>query len=179
MEAKKLLDAEIVKNRIIEDKMRQVAVKHDSGKLRYSLLPIYPLKVVCGVFMYGAKKYTDENWRKGFSWRRTYDALMRHITAWFDGEEFDEEGQPHLGCAVCNLFFLIEFSITHREMDDRPKIMEMGHGNTIERRSDTEEKRISEDRPFGLPTIRAQQCDSPSSSGEEDGRGSDTESKAI
>jgi hypothetical protein len=46
---------------------------------------------------------------------------MRHLSAWQQGEEIDEEsGLPHMAHAMCNLRMLVLFSETYREGDDRP-----------------------------------------------------------
>ena len=38
-------------------------IKHDSGKLRMSLLPIEPLTEVLTILEFGAVKYAPDNWR--------------------------------------------------------------------------------------------------------------------
>ena len=41
---------------------------------------------------------------------RYYDAAMRHLYAWFNGEPKDiETGESHLAHAICCLLFLLWF----------------------------------------------------------------------
>lgn len=84
--------------------------KDDKGKRRFSLLPAMAVRTVVDVLMFGAAKYGDENWRKVKDpHTRYYDALMRHVDAWRDGETLDtDSGLPHLAHAVCCLLFMIE-----------------------------------------------------------------------
>ena len=92
--------------------------KDDSSKLRYSLLPVGTVNQVVKVLEYGASsKYEIDNWQKVPSARtRYYDAAMRHIDAWWNGElldldKGDQKGShlPHLAHAICCLMFLMWF----------------------------------------------------------------------
>jgi hypothetical protein len=72
------------------------------------------------VLKFGADKYAEHNWRKGFAWSRPLAAAMRHLTAFNDGEDKDpESGLSHLAHAACCIMFLLEFEKTHKELDDR------------------------------------------------------------
>lgn len=84
-------------------------VKHDSGKPRFSLLPLKQIETVVAVLEYGAIKYAPGNWQKVENPRdRYFDAAMRHVFAWRNGEKLDPETQlPHLAHAVCCLLFLM------------------------------------------------------------------------
>jgi len=95
--------------------------KHDGGKVRYELLPTYPIRETAKVLTLGAKKYTDRNWEKGFKWSRAYGATHRHLAAWWDREDLDPEtGINHLAHVLCEVMFLLEFTRTHSKHDDRP-----------------------------------------------------------
>lgn len=92
--------------------------KDDSAKIRYSLLPVGTVNQVVQVLEYGAStKYEIDNWQKVPSARtRYYDAAMRHIDAWWNGElldldKGDQKGShlPHLAHAICCLMFLMWF----------------------------------------------------------------------
>ena len=52
--------------------------KHDSAKRRMDLLPVRPIWDIADVLTFGADKYDDRNWEKGFAWSRAYGAAMRH-----------------------------------------------------------------------------------------------------
>lgn len=86
-------------------------VKFDGGKPRWSLLPPGTLIEVVHVLTAGAKKYSDDDWMKvPDARRRYYDALHRHVEAWWGGEDLDPETErPHLAHAACCLLFLMWF----------------------------------------------------------------------
>jgi len=97
--------------------------KHDKAKNRTDLLPTRPLLDVADVLTFGAGKYGDRNWEAGIDWGRCYGAALRHLFAWQAGETLDpESGLNHLAHAACSLLFLLEYSRTHNELDDRPKV---------------------------------------------------------
>jgi len=85
--------------------------KHDSAKPRMSLLPKGVLSSVVSVLEFGAKKYQEENWKQVSNAKtRYYDAMQRHIGAWWEGEKNDPEtGEHHLAHAICCAMFLIWF----------------------------------------------------------------------
>lgn len=85
--------------------------KDDSAKIRYSLLPVGTVNQVVQVLEFGSKKYADNNWMKVPSAKtRYYDAALRHIDSWWQGEKTDSETEwPHLAHAICCLLFLMWF----------------------------------------------------------------------
>lgn len=85
--------------------------KYDNGKLQWHLLPIEPLRQIVRVLQHGAEKYEPNNWQKLENPReRYYNALLRHIFAWRDGEKYDtDSGLHHLAHAGANIIFLIWF----------------------------------------------------------------------
>lgn len=91
--------------------------KFDLGKWRFSLLPLTPILEVINVLEFGAKKYEVDNWKKVPEARERYfDASMRHIISWYQGERNDPEtGYNHLAHAVCCLLFLIWFDKQEKE----------------------------------------------------------------
>lgn len=94
-----------------------VSMKHDSGKLRYDLIPPRPLKSLARVLSYGAEKYAPNSWQNLDDFKnRYYAALMRHLEAWRLGENFDPESHLyHLEHAFCNLMFLVHRYAAHYE----------------------------------------------------------------
>lgn len=94
-------------------------VKNDSGKLEWSLMPFKQLEDVVRVLMFGAKKYSRDNWKKCDDVNRYKDALMRHVTAYIEGEKFDKgkggDNLPHLAHAICNCLFLLWFDQAETE----------------------------------------------------------------
>lgn len=92
---------------------------------RYGLIPIGPLATVARLYGFGANKYESHNWRKGYEWSKSYDALSRHLTQFWNGEDIDEEtGLPHMAAVVFHAFALLEFMERFPEFDDRYKPME-------------------------------------------------------
>lgn len=85
------------------------SAKADKGKLELSLVNPRLVKAVAEVRMYGTNKYGDsENWRK-VEPKRYVDALYRHLLAYIEGNEVDEEsGLSHLAHMACNLSFLLD-----------------------------------------------------------------------
>lgn len=84
-------------------------LKFDASKPRWSLLPAGTVAQVVEVLEFGARKYGDNNWQKVENARtRYYDAAMRHLEAWRNGEHKDpESGAAHLAHATCCLLFLM------------------------------------------------------------------------
>lgn len=101
-----------------------VGIKHDKAKLRLDLIPVSTFKGLGDVLTHGANKYGDRNWEKGLMYSRVYGALLRHVIAWWDGEEFDpESGVHHLDSVLANASFLKEYVSNPDKFgsfDDRP-----------------------------------------------------------
>lgn len=89
--------------------------KFDGGKLQYGLLPPLALKAIVEILTFGAEKYEPNNWiHVPDSKRRYFDAAMRHMWAWKEGEQNDpESGKNHLAHALCCLMFLYEHDIKY------------------------------------------------------------------
>ena len=97
-------------------------VKSDDNKSRYDLLPPEMLEETAQVLAFGAQKYSDNNWVKGASWSRYFSAMMRHMWAWWRGEDNDPEtGYSHLAHASCCLGFLMAYQRRGIGKDDRLK----------------------------------------------------------
>lgn len=88
-----------------------IGEKNDKQKPRPSLLPLGILYQVIAVLEFGAKKYAVDNWQHvPDARRRYYDAALRHIEAWWTGEQNDpESGQHHLAHAIACAMFLMWF----------------------------------------------------------------------
>lgn len=98
------------------------ALKYDSDKVQLELLPPELLTAVGEILTFGAKKYAPRNWEKGMKWSRVFGALMRHMWAWWGGENLDREtGKSHLWHAGCCIAFLIAYEQRKVGEDDRVK----------------------------------------------------------
>jgi hypothetical protein len=96
--------------------------KDDAGKMPWHLLPYDAIEQVAAVLRYGEAKYGARNWEAGMSWSRPFAAGLRHLTAWWRGEDVDaESGLPHLAHAACCVLFLLAYQLRRQgENDDRP-----------------------------------------------------------
>lgn len=86
-----------------------MSIKHDQDKPRWDLLPVEPIEEIVKALTYGAKKYSDNNWKtvEPFT-ERYYAAMMRHIVEWRKGNLIDSEsGLSHLTHAMCCMLFLM------------------------------------------------------------------------
>jgi hypothetical protein len=97
-------------------------------KVRFELLPVYPLKVVAKRMTSGAIHYGEDNWRKGMPFRRTFGSLLRHAFAWYHQAEGDyEDDEDHLAGVIFNAMCLIQYQKDMKDgnlsedLDDRPR----------------------------------------------------------
>lgn len=71
---------------------------------------------------FGAKKYEDYGWAAGLDHSRVYAAILRHLFAYWRGENNDpESGESHLAHAGCGIMFLLTYKINDIGRDDRHK----------------------------------------------------------
>jgi hypothetical protein len=90
---------------------------------RFDLFPFDALEEIARVFGMGARKYADDNWLKGYSWRLSSGALLRHISKWSQGEDRDpESGRLHMAHAAWHCIALIVFELRGLGTDDRAKV---------------------------------------------------------
>lgn len=85
------------------------ALRYNAGKpeLSYVLDVMPALKDMVAVMEFGANKYARNNWQLGFPKEKLLDSLLRHVTAFYSGEDIDpESGLPHVGHILCNAAFL-------------------------------------------------------------------------
>jgi len=99
-----------------------VAVKHDQGKPEYHHMPPEAFEMINQVLTFGGRKYSDYNWRAGFTYSRCFNAGMRHLWAWWRGEDLDPESSlPHLAHGICCFIFLLQFFLDGKGTDNRYK----------------------------------------------------------
>ena len=91
-----------------------------STKLPLHLWPATATAEGCIALHNGAEKYGRMNWR-AIPVRASiyYAAMLRHMAAWFDGEEVDEEGVRHLGSALACAAILADAQAAGTLVDDR------------------------------------------------------------
>ena len=89
--------------------------KNDAGKPRLDLLPPKAILAIGEVMTYGAAKYGPNNWQ-GVAPERYTAALLRHLMAYMDGQEQDEEsGLPHLWHVLTNAALAVAITERRRE----------------------------------------------------------------
>jgi len=107
--------------------------KNDQGKLRLELVPVESINAIARAMTYGAKKYGDWNWAKGIAHTRLFGAALRHMWAYFRGEDYDQEsGNHHLDHALASLAMLRASIDNSLGEDDRPNYCQVKQpGKTI------------------------------------------------
>ena len=118
--------------------MSEQGQKFDTNKPRMSLLPKGALNAVIRVLEFGATKYQENNWKHVPEAKtRYYDAMQRHIEAWWSGEQKDPEtGEHHLAHAICCGMFLWWFD----DMDSKV-LQGEGFAAKFARKGDVEAER--------------------------------------
>jgi len=120
METQEIKEAEDLKNKAAWN----IGVKKDDGKQRYDLISGWALAGLVSVLTFGAIKYDDRNWELGIEYGRVFAACMRHMWAWWLGEDNDPEtGLSHLHHAACCIHFLqhyVSLGEKYSKFDNRP-----------------------------------------------------------
>lgn len=89
---------------------------------RYDLIPVGALAKVAALYGRGAAKYEAHNWRRGYEWSKSYAALQRHATQFWNGEDNDAEMDlPHMASVAFHALALLTFMEEQRAFDDRYK----------------------------------------------------------
>lgn len=124
-------------------------VKYDGDKIRTDLLSPASTLRTAGVLTHGAKKYEPRNWENGMAFSRLYGAALRHLLAFWSGENVDDDsGLDHIDLAACCLHFLQHYNHhynTYRRFDDRPG------QETIKRNGLAKTSEVSSEREPGVP----------------------------
>lgn len=119
-----------------------------SGKAPLHLVPASLRAGAALAFMEGALKYGRFNWRlAGVRASIYYDALNRHMEAWFNGEDTDKaSGLPHLFKAAACIAILIDAVELDKLVDDRAPYAPM---SDIFSRMEPEVARLKNASPAG------------------------------
>ena len=107
-----------------------------------------------GVGMFeGARKYGRHNYRViGVRASVYYDATMRHLTSWFEGEDIDPaSGINHIGKALASLVVLRDAMFMGNLVDDRPPPLPTGWQGAM----DDKVKEITARMPNAVPPYTA------------------------
>jgi len=108
-------------------KKKESAQKNDKKdmKIDTSLFPPVSFMLISKVMTYGKYKYKSWNWSQGMKYSRLFAATLRHLFAWWFGQNKDpESGMHHLAHAGCCLAMLLDQCWDNIEdpiLDDRPE----------------------------------------------------------
>lgn len=93
-------------------------------KLNLSLVPDTAHLYLASAFTEGALKYGSYNWRAAGVRASTYvAACRRHLSKWWNGEEFDPKTQVHhLANAMACLAIILDAKLVSKLNDDRPPV---------------------------------------------------------
>lgn len=109
-----------------EEMKESAGTKYDAGKLRLDLIDPEFEAGIAEVLGFGAQKYDEYNWVKGFQWTRLYGAIRRHLKdAMYKSMTDSESGLLALDHAACMLMFLRRHMTDSRyaHLDDRCKVL--------------------------------------------------------
>lgn len=116
--SKNRLNPREIKEEVID--FAPVALKNDQDKPDFSYVTYELLEQLALAREFGSKKYSRNNWKKGFKINRSGAAAMRHLVAFLNGQTNDpESGLSHLAHLVCCVEHMIYDMKHHPENDDR------------------------------------------------------------
>jgi len=101
------------------------ALRFNTGKteLHYLMAFSRALRAISDVTSYGSRKYAKYNFLKGASASESTSSLLRHLVAWWEGEDLDpESGLHHLAHMAWNALRLCDETLSGVSVDDRPKL---------------------------------------------------------
>lgn len=108
-----------------------------SKEAQFSLIPSGPLWELAVLFGRGNIKYPPEfgeiaNWKRGYNWSLSYDALKRHLDLWWSRQEdYDAEmGVKHVINVAWHALVLAWFIENRPNFDDRPPAID-NDGNDL------------------------------------------------
>jgi hypothetical protein len=101
---------------------------------RFDLVPWDAMTAVAEHYGRGARKYAERNWERGYNYSLSYAAAMRHLVAFWNGEDVDpdpslytvdgEVVEPpsalHIAAAAWHCLNLLAFHLRGDGTDDRP-----------------------------------------------------------
>ena len=94
----------------------------DADRERYDLISPIGLRRLAETYAEGAAKYGRHNYRAvGVRASVYYDATMRHLMRWWEGEDNDpDSGLSHVTKAIASLAVLRDATLQGKLQDDRP-----------------------------------------------------------
>ena len=97
-------------------------------KVPFSTIPCRVIAEVGLAMLEGSRKYSRHNYRiAGVRGSVYYDATLRHLMAWYEGEDIDpDSGLSHITKAIAGLVVLRDSMISNNWTDDRPPKVKSG-----------------------------------------------------
>ncbi len=112
------------------DKIKNSNPKDSVGtkKVPFSTVPAPVIAEIGLAMLEGSRKYRRHNYRAiGVRASVYYDACMRHLTAWWEGENIDpDSGLSHVTKALACLTVLRDAMLLDKCVDDRPPKVKQG-----------------------------------------------------
>lgn len=107
------------------------------AKVPFSTLPTQVIAELGLAMLEGARKYGRHNYRvTGVRASVYFDAAMRHLTAYWEGEDTDPASDlPHLVKAMACLAVLRDSQVTGKHTDDRPPRLTSGWQELLNQRA--------------------------------------------
>lgn len=96
------------------------------AKVPISCVPTQVIQEIGIGMMEGGLKYGRHNYRvAGCRSSVYYDAAMRHLMAWWEGQDLDpDSGLSHVSKAMASLAVLRDCQIGNTAIDDRPPVLD-------------------------------------------------------
>lgn len=118
------LDMEVAVPDLIGEKLGKTNPKDLLGMQKAPLNLLVGLEAEAWAMKNGCDKYGERNWRKNAVRADIYiAACMRHLTAWYSGENVAEDsGVHHLGHAKACLAILLDAEASGCLIDNRPGV---------------------------------------------------------
>ncbi len=118
-------------------------------KVPFSTVPTEVMAEIGLAMLEGARKYGRHNYRvAGVRSSVYFDALFRHMCAWWEGEDIDpDSGLNHVIKALSTLTVLRDAMINEKLTDDRPPSLKSGWVSELNKKS----AEIIDKHPDSLP----------------------------
>ncbi len=82
------------------------SLRHNAGKLKWSLMHYKSMECLIEVLMLGANQYGIDNWKIGLDLKEIQESIQRHLASLMDGELKDKDTNLfHVGHIMANCMF--------------------------------------------------------------------------
>lgn len=136
----------------MESELKETNPKDAVGIRKVPIFSVFPAPVIgevaLGLFE-GARKYGRHNFREsGVRASVYYDAVGRHIMAWWEGQDIDpHSGIHHISKAIAGLVVLRDSMMRGNWVDDRPPKVAPGWVEELNKKAEEIIERIPNPKP--------------------------------